>query len=120
MSRLGNWAVRATGYGASVPTVLRIGPYRFFFWSNESSEPPHVHVEAGDAHAKIWLAPVRLEKNDGYNPRALRRLHELTAHYLEVSLADGRTVRVPFAWFPRLSPWSRTPTGSLRASSSCR
>lgn len=53
----------------------------FFFWSNESSEPPHVHVEAGDAHAKIWLAPVRLEKNDGYNPRALRRLHELTVQH---------------------------------------
>ena len=64
-----------------MPTVLRIGPYRFFFWSNESSEPPHVHVEAGDAHAKIWLAPVRLEKNDGYNPRALRRLHELTVQH---------------------------------------
>jgi Domain of unknown function (DUF4160) len=64
-----------------VPTVLRIGPYRFFFWSNESSEPPHVHVEAGDAHAKIWLAPVRLEKNDGYNPRALRRLRELTVQH---------------------------------------
>ena len=55
-----------------MPTVLRIGPYRFFFWSNESSEPPHVHVEAGDAHAKIWLS---------YNPRALRRLRELTVQH---------------------------------------
>jgi len=26
------------------PTVKRIGPYRFFFFGNEGSEPPHVHV----------------------------------------------------------------------------
>jgi hypothetical protein len=27
-----------------MPTVLRWGPYRAFFYSNESGEPPHVHV----------------------------------------------------------------------------
>ena len=28
-----------------VPTVHREGPYRFFFYSADNSEPPHVHVE---------------------------------------------------------------------------
>ena len=28
---------------------------RFFFYSNEGSEPPHVHVESGDGTAKLWL-----------------------------------------------------------------
>ncbi|MBW6456390.1 MAG: DUF4160 domain-containing protein [Trueperaceae bacterium] len=27
------------------PTVLRDGPYRFFFFSNERGEPPHIHVQ---------------------------------------------------------------------------
>jgi hypothetical protein len=40
-----------------MPTVLRIEGYRFFFYSNENNEPPHVHVEKGDAEGKIWLEP---------------------------------------------------------------
>jgi hypothetical protein len=28
-----------------------------FFYSNENSEPIHVHVEKGSAAAKIWLEP---------------------------------------------------------------
>ena len=38
-----------------MPTVLRWGPYRAFFYSNEGSEPPHVHVRSGDKEAKFWL-----------------------------------------------------------------
>ena len=26
-----------------MPTVLRIGGYRFFFYSNENGEPAHIH-----------------------------------------------------------------------------
>jgi len=44
----------------TMPTVLRIGPYRFFFFSNEGNEPPHVHVERDDNTAKYWLDPVRV------------------------------------------------------------
>jgi hypothetical protein len=48
-----------------VPTVLRVGPYRFFFSSNEGTEPPHIHVEAGSASAKFWLQPVALSTTMG-------------------------------------------------------
>lgn len=27
-----------------LPTVAKIGPYRFFFFANENDEPPHIHV----------------------------------------------------------------------------
>lgn len=27
------------------PTIHREGPFRFFFYSHEPREPPHVHVE---------------------------------------------------------------------------
>jgi hypothetical protein len=36
-----------------MPTVLRSGGFRFFFYSQESREPPHIHVESGDATAKF-------------------------------------------------------------------
>jgi hypothetical protein len=40
-----------------MPTVLRIDGFRFFFYSNENNEPPHIHVEKGDDEGKIWLEP---------------------------------------------------------------
>ncbi|MGH2758625.1 MAG: DUF4160 domain-containing protein [Actinomycetota bacterium] len=42
------------------PPVLRSGPYRFFFYSGDRLEPPHVHVERDDDQAKFWLQPVAL------------------------------------------------------------
>jgi len=54
-----------------MPVILRVGPYVFFFFSNENLEPPHVHVERGDDVAKFWLEPVRLAANYGF------RNHEL-------------------------------------------
>ena len=48
-----------------MPTVLRVGPYRLFFYSGDGREPPHVHVERDDSLAKFWLAPVRLASSQG-------------------------------------------------------
>jgi len=45
-----------------MPTVLRVGPYRFFFYAGDRDEPPHVHVERNDKVAKFWLDPIRLHK----------------------------------------------------------
>ena len=42
------------------PTVLREGPYRFYFYSHEPNEPPHVHADRDDQSAKLWLEPVTL------------------------------------------------------------
>lgn len=59
------------------PTVLRIGPYRFHFYSDERGEPPHIHVANNDGECKFWLDPVRLAANRGmaaHDVRALERL----------------------------------------------
>jgi len=61
-----------------MPTVLRIEGYRFFFFSNELHEPPHVHVERGDGYAKIWLQPVSVSYSAGLHPSEVRRLREFT------------------------------------------
>ena len=60
-----------------MPTVLRSGPYRFYFWSHESNEPPHIHVDRDDASAKFWLEPVSLARNLGFRAHELRRIQAL-------------------------------------------
>jgi hypothetical protein len=43
-----------------MPTVLRTGHYRFFFYAGDRDEPEHVHVEGDNHVAKFWLNPVRI------------------------------------------------------------
>lgn len=61
-----------------MPTLLRIEGFRFFFYSSERHEPPHVHVEKGDGEAKLWLQPVQLVYAYSLTPTELRRIRELT------------------------------------------
>ena len=43
-----------------MPIVLRSGPYRVYFYSHESNEPAHVHIDRDQASCKFWLSPVSL------------------------------------------------------------
>jgi hypothetical protein len=38
-----------------MPTILIIGPYRFFFVSLDAGEPPHIHIQRERMVAKFWL-----------------------------------------------------------------
>ena len=59
-----------------MPTVLRIGPYRFFFYSNEKGEPPHVHVQRERFLAKFWLNPVALAGSKRFASHELRTIQK--------------------------------------------
>lgn len=59
-----------------MPTVLRLGPRRYYFYSHEPNEPPHVHVDQGAASAKVWLEPVGLARNLGFRAHALNAILE--------------------------------------------
>lgn len=61
-----------------MPTLLRIEGFRFYFFSDERQEPPHVHVRRGDGIAKLWLRPVRFASSSGFSRTELRRIRELT------------------------------------------
>ena len=61
-----------------MPTLLRIEGFRFYFFSNERGEPPHVHVRRGEGTAKLWLQPVRLASSNDFSRLELRRIRELT------------------------------------------
>jgi hypothetical protein len=62
------------------PTVLKIKGYRFFFFSNDSNEPPHVHIEFGGRYAKFWLNPILLSKSRDFNSSELTNLRKLIEH----------------------------------------
>jgi hypothetical protein len=68
-------------YTENLPTVLRFGPYRLFFYSADREELPHVHVEREDSEAKFWLEPVRLDRNLGFGRAELRRVESLVQEW---------------------------------------
>ena len=49
-----------------MPTSLRIGPYRFFFYAGDGTEPAHTHVQRDQAN------------NHGFGSSELRKLERLT------------------------------------------
>jgi uncharacterized protein DUF4160 len=64
-----------------MPTVLRVGRFRFFFFSNEGQEPAHIHVKAGAEEAKFWLDPVQLVANYGFNGRELKKIQRIVEQH---------------------------------------
>ncbi len=68
-----------------MPTALRIGPYRFYFFSYDCSEPRHMHVDRDDFSAKFWLDPdVSLADNHGFRRKELRDIERLARENLEI------------------------------------
>ena len=78
-----------------MPTVLRIEGFRFYFYSHEPNEPPHVHIDRGEASAKVWLEPVALARNLGFRPRELTRI---------LALVRERRMQLLEAWHGHFGP----------------
>ena len=72
-----------------MPTVMRIGPFRLYFYSHEPNEPPHIHVDRGEATMKLWLAPVEIAKSRGF------RAHEISGI---VAMIEEHRARLLEAW----------------------
>jgi hypothetical protein len=66
-----------------MPTILRIGSYRFFFYSAEHL-PTHVHVEHGENVAKFELEPVRLVMNRGFRGSEVTRLRAMVIEHRDL------------------------------------
>ena len=60
-----------------MPTVANIGPYRFFFYSNDGDEPRHVHVRHDRKLAKFWLEPVALASSGRFSSPELRAIERI-------------------------------------------
>lgn len=76
-----------------MPTIFRDGPYRFYFFSHEPNEPPHVHVDRGPQSLKVWLEPVAMARNRGF------RGHEINAILALVELNRDRLLEAWHEYF---------------------
>jgi len=54
----------------------------FFFYSNEGSEPRHVHVRKAGGYAKYWLDPVELDMSQGLKISDLKIAEQLIIEHL--------------------------------------
>ena len=66
-----------------MPTVLREGPYRVYWFSQEADEPPHVHVDRDEHSVKIWLDTLTVARNDGFHPVEVGRIVALVRRHRE-------------------------------------
>lgn len=64
-----------------MPTVLRVDGYRFFFYSNEGNEPPHIHVQKAEKYAKIWLHPIELADVVGFSSKEVNRIEAIVIEH---------------------------------------
>lgn len=64
-----------------MPSVLRVGPFRFHFYSDETNEPAHIHVRSADGECKFWLEPVLLAGNRGLAAHQVRDIERLVREH---------------------------------------
>jgi hypothetical protein len=65
-----------------MPTISGIpGPFRFFFYSFDCNEPPHVHVRRDRTTCKFWLDPIQLAVNHGLSSRDLAIVRRTILEY---------------------------------------
>jgi len=64
-----------------MPTVLRHGPCRFFFYAGNRDEPAHVHVERGDRVVRFWLDPVTLDSSGGFTRAEVSEIRRLVLRH---------------------------------------
>lgn len=57
-----------------MPTVLEIEGFRFFFYSADRNEPPHIHIRKAGQEAKFWLDPIRPAQLGRFKQSELRRM----------------------------------------------
>jgi hypothetical protein len=64
-----------------MPTILRLEGFRFYFYSHETNEPPHIHVDKENDSAKFWIESVSLSRNIGFSAKDLRKIQDIIIKY---------------------------------------
>ena len=60
-----------------MPTILRVGGFRFYFYSHEPNEPPHVHIDKDVATAKEWLHDATVARSIGFSAQGLGKIQQM-------------------------------------------
>jgi Domain of unknown function (DUF4160) len=64
-----------------MPLVLRVKGYRFFFFSSEGQEPPHIHVEQAERYAKFLPKPVALARSRGFRTGEIAEIQRIVEEH---------------------------------------
>ena len=62
-----------------MPTILTKDGFRFFFYSREGNEPPHIHVIGKGGEMKIWLSSLDVAKVYKLSPKEQRIVLEIVS-----------------------------------------
>jgi hypothetical protein len=71
-----------------MPTILRVGSCRLFFYASDLAEPPHVHVSRDDSVAKFWIDPVRLARSGRFSGKEIREIDRVVRANAEFLLEE--------------------------------
>ena len=71
-----------------MPTVLFILGWRLFFYSNEGSEPIHVHAEKGEMECKYWIIVDEIEIYEAFSfnmsPASKREIKKIIYQHFDL------------------------------------
>jgi hypothetical protein len=77
-----------------MPTILYLRGWRLFFYSNEGSEPMHVHAEKGGAECKYWILADRFDIMEEFErnctPRLRREIRQIIFEHFEQIVSAWR------------------------------
>lgn len=66
-----------------MPTILRLDGFRFYFYSSDGHEPPHVHVEKGEGRGKYWIDPIREDYMRDFKAAEKRKASQIIEQFQE-------------------------------------
>lgn len=64
-----------------MPTVMRIGAFRFYFYSHEPGEAPHIHIDKGEATIKVWLGSLEVARSRGFRAHEINGIVAMVAEH---------------------------------------
>jgi hypothetical protein len=64
-----------------MPTAMRIGAFRFYFYSHEPGEPPHIHIDRGEATIKVWLSSLEVARSRGFRAHEINGIVTMVAEH---------------------------------------
>lgn len=73
-----------------MPTIFRKDGFRFFFYSNEGREPPHIHIMGRNGEMKIWLSPIQIERVYGLSSKDQRDALKITEENVILFMSHWR------------------------------
>ncbi len=70
-----------------MPTILVLLGWRLFFYTNEGSEPIHVHCRKGDMECKYWLDIDNFNINEDHSfnmsPKGKRQIRKIIFEHFD-------------------------------------